>query len=116
MTPTTTGSVCERACRRRAPHMARGSCRSGEGSVTRKRLRLAVLVRKVLLPPVLAGVAVACLLGALAMTAANGSLASNRDPLGHITKQTSDHERFASALSLDLEGTPAPSDVRSVRR
>jgi murein DD-endopeptidase MepM/ murein hydrolase activator NlpD len=61
-------------------------------------------------------VAIACLLGALALTAANGSLASGRDRLGQINKQTADHERFASVLSLDLEGTPAPSDVRSVRR
>ncbi len=84
--------------------------------MTRNRLRLAVLVRKVLLPPVLAGVAIACLLGALALTAANGSLASGRDRLALIKKQTAEHERFAAALSLDLEGTPAPSDVRSVRR
>ncbi len=84
--------------------------------MTRHRLRLALLVRRVLLLPVLAGVAIACLLGALALTVANGSLASGRHgPLKSVV-ETPAHERFASALSLDLEGTPAPSDVRSVRR
>ena len=76
--------------------------------MTRNRLRLALLVRKVLLPPILAGAAVACVLGALALTAANGSLASGRDRLGHIKKQTADRERFAAALSLDLEGNARP--------
>jgi murein DD-endopeptidase MepM/ murein hydrolase activator NlpD len=79
---------------------------------TRSRLRPAALVRKVLLPPVLAGVAIACLLGALAVTAVSGSRASGHNPLGARAQ----HRELASALSLDLEGTPSASDVRSVRR
>lgn len=65
-----------------------------------------------LLPPVLAGVAIACLLGALAVTAVSGSRASGHNPLG----ARAPHRELASALSLDLEGTPSASDVRSVRQ
>jgi murein DD-endopeptidase MepM/ murein hydrolase activator NlpD len=79
--------------------------------MTRDRLRPAVLVRKVLLPPVLAGAAVACLLAALAVTAASGSRADAGNPLAGAT-----HVRLVLALSADLEGTPEPRDIRRARR
>ncbi|MEA2221054.1 MAG: hypothetical protein QOJ35_3680 [Solirubrobacteraceae bacterium] len=83
--------------------------------MTRDRLRPAVLARKVLLPPVLAGAAVACLLAALAVTAADGSRARAGNPLSGDVGDLG-HRRLVTALSADLEGTPEPRDVRRARR
>lgn len=79
--------------------------------MTRERVRPAVLARKVLLPPVLAGVAVACMLAAIALTAADGSRAS-----GNPLAAGAGDEQLVPALSADLEGSPQPRDVRRVRR
>ena len=65
----------------------------------RDRLRPAVLVRKVLLPPVLAGAAVCCLLGALALTVSSGSRAGAPNPLARTTVH---REPLAIGLSLEL--------------
>ena len=71
-----------------------------------------MLLRKVLLPPVMAGVAVACLLAALALTAAvSGSRASDANPLTGGTDDT-----VAVTLSQELEGTPSAADIRASRK
>jgi murein DD-endopeptidase MepM/ murein hydrolase activator NlpD len=76
------------------------------------RLRPAVLVRKVLLPPVIAVVGAACLLGAVALTIANGSRADASNPLAAVE----DHGRIVDSLSVELEGTPAARDIRLARK
>lgn len=75
------------------------------------RLRPAVLVRKVLLPPLFAGVAIACLLGALALTVTGGSRAS----AGKSLFAGDDGDGLASDLSIELEGTPSARDIRAAR-
>jgi hypothetical protein len=71
----------------------------------RDRLRPAVLVRKVLLPPVLAGAAVCCVLGALALTISSGSRAGAPNPLARTTVY---REPLAIGLSLELGVTARP--------
>jgi len=81
-----------------------------EGS-TRKRSRPAEgLVRKVLLPPLLAGGAVLCLLLAVAISFSKGAKADN--PLA--PHQTPDE--LARQLTVDLEGTPTPADIARARK
>jgi len=70
-----------------------------------------VLVRKVLLPPMLAGAAIACLLGALALTVAGGSRAGDRKSLF----AGDDGGKLVDALSIELEGTPGAGDIRAAR-
>ena len=70
---------------------------------SRDRLRPAVLARKVLLPPVLAGAAVSCLLGALALTVASGSRADGPNPLARAAPEP--REPLAIGLSLELRFT-----------
>lgn len=82
------------------------------GEMTRDRLRPAVLVRKVLLPPVIIGAAVAGMLGGFAVTAAGGSRADAGNPFSADAGE----QRLVIALSADTEGTPGPSDVRRARR
>ena len=65
----------------------------------RDRLRPAVLARKVLLPPVLAGAAVTCLLAALALTIAAGPRAAAPNPLARAPVAG---EELAIGLSLEL--------------
>jgi murein DD-endopeptidase MepM/ murein hydrolase activator NlpD len=79
---------------------------------TRDVLRPKVLARKVLLPPVMAGAAVACLLAALALTAATGGIrAHGANPLAG-----SAHDKLVASLSQETEGTPAASDIRAARK
>ena len=82
------------------------------GVSTRDRLRPAVLMRKVLLPPVIAVAAVACLLGAVALTIASGSRADASNPLA----AAEDNGPIVDALSIELEGTPAARDIRLARK
>ncbi|MDX6677208.1 MAG: hypothetical protein QOE31_1260 [Solirubrobacteraceae bacterium] len=84
--------------------------------MTRDRLRPSLLVRKVLLPPVVAGALVACLLAVLAATAANGSKARAGNPLGGAGTDSAARRRVVTALSADLEGEPAPRDIRRARK
>ncbi len=82
------------------------------GLATRAGLRPALLLRKVLLPPALAGLAVACLLAALALTAvAGGSRANGVNPLAGNAR-----DKLVASLSQDLEGTPGASDIRAARK
>ena len=80
--------------------------------MTRDRMRPGFLVRKVLLPPVLAGGALACLLAALALTVAGGSRASADNPLGAGRS----FGEISMTLSADLEGMPTARDVSRARR
>ena len=87
--------------------------------MTRDRLRPALLARKVLLPPALGGAAVACLLAVLAITSPDGSRARAANPLGGGggTGNAAQHSRrVVTALAADLEGTPAPRDIRRARK
>lgn len=77
----------------------------------RNRLRPAVLARKVLVPPILVGAVVACLIGVLALTGAAGSRASDgRTPFGG-----DDGGKLAAALSIEIEGKPGARDIRAAR-
>jgi murein DD-endopeptidase MepM/ murein hydrolase activator NlpD len=70
--------------------------------MTRDRLRPAVLARRILLPPLLAGLAVTCLLVVLAAGSSQGAKASN--PLAGLT--------VLQQVQTDLEGTPSAVDIR----
>jgi hypothetical protein len=74
------------------------------GRVEATRTRAALLVRKVLLPPVLAGAAVSCLLCGLALTVAGGSRPGAAIPLA---RTPAPGEQLAIGLSLELAGTAA---------
>ncbi len=74
--------------------------------MTRERLRPAVLARRILLPPLLAGMAVVCLLVVLAASASQRAKASN--PLGGAD--------IVTQLKGDLEGTPSAADILRARR
>ena len=80
--------------------------------MTRDRMRPGFLVRKVLLPPVLVGGALACLLAALALTVAGGSRASADNPLSAGRS----FGEISMTLSADLEGMPTARDVSRARR
>lgn len=77
----------------------------------RDRLRPAALARKVLLPPILAGAAIACLLGALAVTVTGGLRANESKSLF----AGDDGGKLVNALSIELEGTPGADDIRAAR-
>lgn len=73
---------------------------------TRKRLRPAhELARKVLLPPLVGGAAVLCLLIAVALSFNERAQAGN--PLAPALQ-----DEIARQLSVDLEGAPTPADIR----
>jgi len=74
--------------------------------VTRERLRPSVLARRILLPPLLAGMAVVCVLVVLAASASQRAKASNPLGGGDIVTQ----------LNRDLEGTPSAIDILRARR
>jgi murein DD-endopeptidase MepM/ murein hydrolase activator NlpD len=65
-----------------------------------------VLARRILLPPLLAGMAVVCLLVVLATSTSQGAKASN--PLGGTD--------LVTQLKADLEGTPSAKDILRARR
>ena len=92
-----------------------------EGSLD--RLRPAVLARKVLLPPICAGVAVTCLLAVLALTIASGARTGDPNPLARAPVAP---EQLAIGLSLELgfaarlhrtvpAATPSAAERGSVR-
>ncbi|HWC25046.1 MAG TPA: M23 family metallopeptidase [Solirubrobacteraceae bacterium] len=64
-----------------------------------------------LLPPLLAGLAVLCLLLAVAMSFGQRPHAGNP-----LTGAAGDPDRLARQLTIDLEGTPTPADIRRARR
>ena len=66
-----------------------------------------MLARRILLPPLLAGMAVVCLLVVVATSASQGTKASN--PLGGPAD-------LVTQLKADLEGTPSAADIRRARR
>ena len=70
-----------------------------------------MLVRKVLVPPLMAGLTVVCLLGALALGAVSGSRANFANPLAGSTD-----DKLAITLSQELEGTPTARDIRAARK
>ena len=74
--------------------------------MTRERLRPSVLARRILLPPLLAGMAVVCVLVVLAASASQRAKASN--PLGGTD--------LVAQLQTDLEGTPSAADILRARR
>jgi murein DD-endopeptidase MepM/ murein hydrolase activator NlpD len=76
--------------------------------MTRDRLRPAVLVRRILLPPLLAGLAAVCLLVVFAAGASQRAKASN--PLGGGGTD------LVRQLAGDLEGTPSLKDIVRARR
>jgi murein DD-endopeptidase MepM/ murein hydrolase activator NlpD len=80
----------------------------GGRTLTRDRLRPAVLARRILLPPLLAGLAAVSVLVVLAASGSQRANASN--PLG------GDHTNLAHRLASDLEGTPSPKDIVRARR
>jgi hypothetical protein len=87
--------------------------------MTRDRLRPALLARKVLLPPTLAGAVVACLLALLALTSPDGSRARAANPLGgagQTATAVEQSKRVVAALSTHLEGKPAPRDIQRARK
>ncbi len=75
--------------------------------MTRDRLRAGVLVRRILLPPLLAGFALVALLVVLAAGASPRAKATN--PLGGATD-------LVAQLRNDLEGTPSAIDVLRARK
>ena len=82
------------------------------GASTRKTLRpVGRLARHVLLPPLLAVVAVLCLLLAIAISFGQNAKATN--PLAKL--HSSDVE-IARQLTTDLEGTPTPADIRRAQK
>lgn len=77
------------------------------GASTRETLRpVARLARHVLLPPLLAVVAVLCLLVTVAISFGQNAKATNP-----LVKQPT-HDEIARQLTTDLEGRPTPADVR----
>ena len=80
---------------------------------TRKTLPPAgKLARHVLLPPLLAVVAICCLLLAIAVAFGQGG-AKATNPLA---KQGPSHDDLARQLATDLEGTPSPADIRRAQK
>jgi murein DD-endopeptidase MepM/ murein hydrolase activator NlpD len=78
---------------------------------TRKRLRPAKrLARKVLLPPLIGGAAVLCLLLAVALSFNQRNKTSN--PLA----EQATPEQLAKQLTVHLEGTPTPADIRRAQK
>jgi murein DD-endopeptidase MepM/ murein hydrolase activator NlpD len=73
--------------------------------MTRDRLRPALLARRILLPPLLAGLAATCVLVALAAGGSQRAKASNPLAGADLVQQ----------LSTDLEGTPSAADVLRAR-
>ena len=69
------------------------------------------LARKVLLPPLLAGVAMLCLLVTVAISFNKGAKASN--PLAGAA---STPDLLAKQLTADLEGTPTPADIARAQK
>lgn len=80
-----------------------------EGSTGKRRRPAHGLARRVLLPPLLGGAAVLCLLAAVALSFGRGAKADN--PLVAVTQDV-----LAQQLSVDLEGTPTRADVRRAVR
>ena len=78
--------------------------------MTRDHLRPAVLARRVLLPPVLAGGAAICVLVVLA--AATHPSARG---VGPLASRENAARALAVELSQDLEGTPTVVDIRRAR-
>ena len=80
---------------------------------TRKTLPPAgKLARHVLLPPLIAVVAVLCMLLAIAISFGHSAKATN--PLAQ--KQGPSHDDVARQLSTDLEGTPTPADIARAQK
>lgn len=80
---------------------------------TRDRLRPAQgLARKVLLPPLFAGVALLCLM--LAITLSFGQRDAKSD--NPLALQQDTPEEIAQQLTVDLEGTPTPADIRRAQK
>ena len=78
------------------------------GASTRETLRPAVrLARHVLLPPLIAVVAVLCLLVAIAISFGHNAKATDQ-----LAKQWPSHDELARQIATDLEGTPTPADIR----
>jgi hypothetical protein len=78
---------------------------------TRQKLRPAKqLARHVLLPPLLAVVAVLCLLLAIAIAFGQNAKATN--PLMQQQHERPSHDELAKQLTTDLEGAPTPADIR----
>jgi murein DD-endopeptidase MepM/ murein hydrolase activator NlpD len=71
-------------------------------------MRAAVLARRILLPPLLAGFAAACVLVVLAASGSTGAKASN--PLAGLDVD------LVQQLSTDLEGTPSAADILRARK
>jgi len=74
--------------------------------MTRDRLRPAVLARRILLPPLLAGLAATCLLVVLAAGSSQRAKAAN--PLSGLD--------IVQEVRNDLEGTPSAADIRRARK
>ncbi len=70
-----------------------------------------MLVRKVLLPPMLAGAVLVGVLATVALTVASGSRASQ----GKSLFAGDDGGKLVTALSIELEGTPGARDIRAAR-
>ena len=80
---------------------------------TRNRLRPAKqLARQILLPPLVVSLSIVWLLFSFAMTQGEHVRADN--PLAH--SQSAPSGITTGQLSIDLEGTPTPADVRRARR
>lgn len=80
---------------------------------TRDRLRPAQgLARTVLLPPLFAGVALLCLMLAIALSFGQRDAKSD-NPLA-LQQDTPDE--IAQQLTVDLEGTPTPADIRRAQK
>ena len=74
--------------------------------MTRDRLRPAVLARRILLPPLLAGLAATCLLVVLAASGSQSAKASN--PLAGMD--------LVQRLAADIEGPLTAADIRRARK
>jgi murein DD-endopeptidase MepM/ murein hydrolase activator NlpD len=83
--------------------------------MTRDLLRPALLARKVLLPPLLAGAVFACLLAALAAASGGGPRAKDRSALAPAATQART-QAVISQFTADLEGALSPADIRRARR
>jgi murein DD-endopeptidase MepM/ murein hydrolase activator NlpD len=112
MTPTTSASVPQRPPeemqaegRRRRDRVEDAA--PGGGAMTRDRVRPAALARQVLLPSLIGGAGIACLL-LLAVGGVRWAKATNLLDGGGA--------ELTQRVSSDLEGTPTSADVRQARR